>query len=108
MKLEQGQGAILVAFRRPSAMTAGKFGALSIGRYDPEAPDLVFLHGPDMLRERKALLPLRPELTRPNKQLRPSRPTDSDDRAAYFAAEARLVLEVPLPLIEASALASRP
>jgi hypothetical protein len=41
-KLEAGQGAILMAFRRPDRMSAGKSGALSFGRYDFEQRDLVF------------------------------------------------------------------
>ncbi|MFN3943736.1 MAG: hypothetical protein ACK4K7_02250 [Allosphingosinicella sp.] len=39
--LEPGQGAILVGFRRPDAMSAGKSGALSFLRYDPVARDMV-------------------------------------------------------------------
>lgn len=42
VKLEPGQGAILVAFRRPDAMSMGKHGAMSFARYDMEARDVVF------------------------------------------------------------------
>ncbi|HEV2079870.1 MAG TPA: hypothetical protein VGR19_08255 [Allosphingosinicella sp.] len=42
VKLEPGQGAILVAFRRPDSMSMGKSGALSFARYDVEKRDLIF------------------------------------------------------------------
>ena len=41
VKLEPGQGAILVAFRRPDEMSAGKSGAMSFARYDVEGRDLI-------------------------------------------------------------------
>jgi hypothetical protein len=42
VKLEPGQGAILVAFRRPDESSMGKSAALSFGRYDVEARDMIF------------------------------------------------------------------
>lgn len=41
VRLEPGQGAILVAFRRPDAASAGKSGAMVFARYDPAGRDLV-------------------------------------------------------------------
>jgi len=42
VKLEPGQGAILVAFRRPDAMSLGKSGVFAFARYDLETRDLVY------------------------------------------------------------------
>jgi hypothetical protein len=39
--LQPGQGAILVGFRRPDRMSAGKSGAVAFGRYDVEGRDLI-------------------------------------------------------------------
>jgi hypothetical protein len=40
--LEPGQGAILVAFRRPDSMSLGKSGVFAFARYDLENRDLVY------------------------------------------------------------------
>ena len=42
VKLEPGQAAILVGFRRPDKMSAGKSGILSFIRYDLETRDIAF------------------------------------------------------------------
>ncbi len=42
VKLEPGQGAIIVGYRRPDAMSLGKSGAVSFSRYDLATRDLVF------------------------------------------------------------------
>jgi hypothetical protein len=41
VRLEPGQGAILVGFRRPDEMSAGKSGAVAFARYDPARRDLI-------------------------------------------------------------------
>jgi hypothetical protein len=42
VKLGPGQGAILVAFRRPDAMSLGKAGIFAFARYDLENRDLIY------------------------------------------------------------------
>ena len=42
VKLQPGQGAILVAFRRPNKMSLGKSGALGFARYDLAERDIVY------------------------------------------------------------------
>ncbi len=42
VKLEPGQAAILVGFRRPDKMSLGKSGILSFVRYDPAKRDIAF------------------------------------------------------------------
>ena len=42
VKLEPGQGAVIVGFRRPDPMSLGKSGAVSFARYDLKSRDLIF------------------------------------------------------------------
>lgn len=42
VQLEQGQGAIVLSFRRPDKMSAGKSGALSFARYDVAARNTIY------------------------------------------------------------------
>lgn len=41
VRLEPGEGAILVGFRRPDSVSRGKSGAVAFARYDPATRDLI-------------------------------------------------------------------